>query len=289
MPKLINLTAVNTRELTQRLVDAIEYPYTIDEKRAMIQWLLEARLDLPRSQILAGTRVTAKVEVFTRELERLNRGEPLQYILGYTEFRGRRFRVSPDVLIPRPETELLVDLALKSLQGLEQPSIWDIGTGSGCIAVTLALELSQARVYASDVSGTALVMARHNATQLSAPVEFFQHDIIEDDAQLRQLDAVVSNPPYIPRAEQSALSATVTTHEPHLALFVPDDDPLLFHRVIAQKSRKSLKAGGLIILEINEALGNPAADVLVSSGYRHVSSQRDLDGKDRFVTGRWLG
>lgn len=280
---------MNTRDLTQHLLEGILYPYTIDEKRAMVQWLLEDRLGLSPSQVLSGTLVTADVEGFVPDLTRLNNGEPLQHILGYAEFRGRRFQVNRDVLIPRPETELLIDLVIAQLEDVRLPAIWDIGTGSGCIAVTLALELSNARVFASDISVRALQVAQHNAATLGADVEFAQHNILEDAVQLSPRDAVVSNPPYIRRAEQSAMAASVTMHEPHEALFVPDDDPLLFHRVIAEKSRDVLKAGGLLLLEIHEALGNPTAAVLASVGYQDVGLHRDLDRKDRFVTGRWPG
>jgi len=255
------------------------------EKRAIVHWILENRLGLSRSQILIGTPVRAAYADFTPEIQRLNQGEPLQYILGYSEFLGRRFEVSAAVLIPRPETELMIEIALETLTPLQGPRIWDIGTGSGCIAVTLALELKNARVYGSDVSKAALEVARGNAARFGADVEFVQHNILEDPVSLEQLDAIVSNPPYIRSSERSGMSSSVTGHEPETALFVPDEDPLLFHRVIADKSLKALNHGGLLVLEINEALGPASAAALSRSGFQDVAIRKDLDGKDRFVFG----
>lgn len=257
-----------------------------DEKEAIIYWVMEHELRLSRAEVLSGKSVTIDESKLSGIIQRLNRDEPVQYILGEAEFYGRKFMVSPDVLIPRPETEVLVQFVVDYFQSQNQNlSILDIGTGSGCIAVTLALELPMAVLVATDVSAAGLKVAKSNADRLKAKVHFHQHDILRQALSFGALDAVVSNPPYILDSEKNTVAKNVIYHEPASALFVPDAEPLVFHKAIAQQAGKALKAGGLLITEINEKLGRETADLVKSLGYSDVEVINDLSGRNRFVSG----
>lgn len=214
------------------------------------------------------------------DMDRLLSHEPVQYVLGYEEFCGRRFRVSPAVLIPRPETELLVEKALSLLRpGMR---VLDLCTGSGCIAWSLALGCPGLEVVGVDISDDALEVARGQFGEL-AP-EFLRADVLDPaSAQaFGEFDLIVSNPPYILERERSAMRSNVLDYEPSLALFVPDDDPLLFYRAIARWASLSLRRGGSCIVEINETLGPQTAQVF-SQGFRNVGIIRDLSGRNRFI------
>ncbi|MCD8031279.1 MAG: peptide chain release factor N(5)-glutamine methyltransferase [Bacteroides sp.] len=219
-------------------------------------------------------------------VSRLRRNEPIQYICGSTEFLGRSFRVTPAVLIPRPETEELVERVLK-----ENPSggrLLDIGTGSGCIAVSLAVRWPQAEVYAWGVSAEALRVAADNAARLGAKVFFSVQDVFGPSvASPASLDIIVSNPPYIAESEKSAMEPNVLEWEPSQALFVPDTDPLRFYRRIAEVGQSMLVAGGKVYLEINRAYGTETASLFESFGYHSIRILPDLSGNDRIVTAIW--
>jgi release factor glutamine methyltransferase len=273
-------------QIHHHLVKALTLKVSEEEKRAMILWLMHEKLGLSRTDILTGKETNATTAQFDEALRRLNLEEPLQYILGKAEFYGRTFEVNPSVLIPRPETELLVQYILDAVGKSTKGTLLDICTGSGCIAITLALELPGLDVRATDVSSAALEVARRNATSLGANIQFERHDILKEPLPTNRLNVVVSNPPYIPNSEAETLKENITAHEPRLALFVPDEDPLLFHRTIAQKAMKSLNPGGLIIMEIHENFGTKTAAVLQVLGYSDVKILKDLDSKDRFVSGR---
>lgn len=277
---------VNSRQLFQQLVRDLTIAAPGDEKEAIIYWVMEHQFSLSRSEVLSRKSVAVDDLKLSSILQRLNQDEPLQYILGEAEFYGRKFKVSSDVLIPRPETELLAQFIVEHFHGRDQsPSILDIGTGSGCLSITLALEIPMATLIATDVSAAALAMANTNAGRLNAKVQFHQHDILKNELTFGTLDAVVSNPPYILDNERITLARNVIHHEPGLALFVPDDDPLVFHKAIARKTLKALKEGGLLITEINEKLGRQTADLFQSLGYADVGIIKDLHGKNRFVSG----
>jgi release factor glutamine methyltransferase len=279
---------VDSRQLFQQLISDLLIAEPIGEKESIIYWVMEHQLGLSRAEVLSGKLILPDETRLREIIQRLNRNEPLQYILEEAEFYGRTFSVGPSVLIPRPETEILVQLAIDHFKGCDQNiSILDIGTGSGCIAITLALELSHATVTATDVSTAALVTAKTNSERLKAKIQFHQHNILQDELIFGQLDAVVSNPPYIPEHERITLSKNVIDFEPGTALFVPDAVPLVFHSVIATKARKTLKSGGLLITEINEGLGRETYDLYASLGYSDVRVIKDLGGKDRFVSGIW--
>ncbi|MCD8079924.1 MAG: peptide chain release factor N(5)-glutamine methyltransferase [Bacteroides sp.] len=224
--------------------------------------------------------------ILDNTVSRLRRNEPIQYICGSTEFLGHSFRVTPAVLIPRPETEELVERILK-----ENPSpgrLLDIGTGSGCIAVSLAVQWPQAEVYAWDISTEALRVAADNAACLGAKVSFSVQDVFGPPvASPVPLDIIVSNPPYIAESEKSTMEPNVLGWEPSQALFVPDTDPLCFYRRIAEIGPSMLVAGGKVYLEINRAYGKETAFLFESFGYHSIRILPDLSGNDRIVTAIW--
>ena len=215
-------------------------------------------------------------------LQRLSRFEPLQYIEGRTLFLGREFWVAPGVLIPRPETEELVELMLKEIPA--DARILDVGTGSGCIAISLAKELPDALVTAWDVSPEALSVARVNARKLQADVRFVECDVLACQVdEVGLYDVIVSNPPYVTEAEKADMEPNVLQWEPSLALFVLDDDPLRFYRRIAVLGRDMLADGGRLYFEINRAYGREMVEMLRTMGYVGVRVEKDLSQNDRFV------
>lgn len=215
-------------------------------------------------------------------LQRLSRFEPLQYIEGRTLFLGREFGVAPGVLIPRPETEELVELMLKEIPA--DARILDVGTGSGCIAISLAKELPDALVTAWDVSPEALSVARVNARKLQSNVRFVECDVLACQVdEVGLYDVIVSNPPYVTEAEKADMEPNVLQWEPSLALFVPDDDPLRFYRRIAVLGRSMLADGGRLYFEINRAYGREMVEMLRAMGYVGVRVEKDLSQNDRFV------
>lgn len=222
----------------------------------------------------------------TRRLAAMSRrladGEPLQYVLGKARFAGRSFRVGPGVLIPRPETEELAEWAATEWEG-RPARVLDAGTGSGCIAVTLALRLPEAEVEAWDVSEEALAFARRNAADCGASVRFERRDLLDPPPGDRRFEVIVSNPPYVRERERVGMSPTVWKHEPPQALFVPDDDPLLFYRALARLAHACLAPGGRIYLETNEAYGAATASLLRQAGFAHVRLRQDAFGKDRMA------
>ncbi len=216
-------------------------------------------------------------------LTRIKAGEPVRYVTGYTFFMGRRFMVNADVLIPRPETEELVAMITERWRGVEGLRLTDIATGSGVIAITLAEELG-AEALGLDVSAGALAMARENGRRLGCErVRFCECDILECHS-LECADVIVSNPPYVRDSERQGMSDTVLGYEPHSALFVPDNDPLLFYRKIASLAASALSPGGMLYFEINEAFGAETADLCVRAGLSDVGIERDMFGKERFVS-----
>lgn len=216
-------------------------------------------------------------------ITRLLRHEPLQYILGKARFHGHSFAVTPAVLIPRPETEQLVDMIIDQNPGSDLQVI-DLGTGSGCIAISLARALKFAQVTATDISRDALAIAQHNAQELKTRVRFVEQDIFNCSTPLEAWDIIVSNPPYITESEKTAMEPNVLNYEPHGALFVPDNDPMLYYRPIAAYAIRALKNGGRLYLEINSAMGALVSDTLARAGMRNIQVYNDFNGNARFVT-----
>lgn len=223
-------------------------------------------------------------------LTRLQTGEPLQYILGHTEFYGLPFKVNPSVLIPRPETEELVEWILTEVgsRQLAVGSILDIGTGSGCIPVTLKKHLPQANVSTVDISAGAINTAKQNAALNKVEVHFIKDDILNPtDSSLvtTHYSLIVSNPPYVTLHDKTQMHRNVTDFEPHTALFVPEDDPLIFYKAIADFALKNLRPEGLLFFEINESLGNETAEMLKDKGFKNVELRKDMSGRDRMIKG----
>lgn len=280
----------NSKTVFQDFIANITLKESHDEIKSIAYLVLAKILRLDRTDILAAKPLELDSEqekALYTIAQRINKHEPIQYILGEAEFFGRMFKVNRAVLIPRPETEYLIyeTLHYTNLHKKHAPKILDIGTGSGCIPVTLKKELPEATVAATDISTEALAIAKENAAMLNASVDFLQHDILRQDIPLGGLDVIVSNPPYIAQTEEALMNRNVLQYEPHLALFVPDDDALKFYKAIAAKAREALNDGGLLITEINERFGNETAAIFKVNRFRDVAIIKDLDGKDRIVKG----
>ena len=225
---------------------------------------------------------TKKRQLLENAVRRLQNNEPLQYVLGTVLFQGLRLFVAPGVLIPRPETEELVERILKEHSGAS--NILDIGTGSGCIALSLAKKIPGATVEAWDVSAEALKIARRNNKMIGANVRFRQIDVLSSGNIRGKFDLIVSNPPYVTESEKKEMDKNVLDWEPASALFVPDSDPLLFYRRIATLGLELLLPGGQLFFEINQAYGSEIARLLKDTGYRNVRISKDLFNNDRFAT-----
>ncbi len=253
-------------------------------------WLLESLYGKSRSDIIMDRPLPLNQqdrEQLEEMLKRLEQHEPIQYVLGEAPFYEHTFKVSPAVLIPRPETEELVHLICQRHAREQSLHLLDIGTGSGCIAISLALCLPGAEVSAVDISSAALEVARENARLLGATIHFFEQDILQGlPSGLSQPDIIVSNPPYVRELEKSLMKPNVMDWEPHTALFVEDTDPLLFYRRISRLATTQLKEKGWLYFEINEAYGAQVADMLKADGFREVGVLQDLQGKDRMVQAR---
>lgn len=221
-------------------------------------------------------------------LAQLITGKPLQYILGHTEFYGLPFKINSSVLIPRPETEELVDWVLKSdLSKTDNINILDIGTGSGCIAISLKKNLPKADVWAIDISTNALSVAKENAELNQVDINLIAADILQAPSTFHLLPStfnlIISNPPYVTPADKELMHKNVTDFEPHAALFVPQNDPLLFYKAIANMAIEKLAAGGSLFFEINESYGDDTVNMLKQKHFRQVELRQDMSGRDRMV------
>ncbi|CCH54710.1 modification methylase, HemK family [Fibrisoma limi BUZ 3] len=274
------------KPLYQQLTQQIK-GYPPEEAREMAFMLLDHYFGLRKTDVLTDKPLPPnRTEPdWSQIVSRLNQQEPIQHVIGTTIFCGLEFEVSPDVLIPRPETEDLVRLIMHDFaERTDLVKILDIGTGSGCIAVTLARFIPQADVMGWDVSDKALAMARRNADQLNADVTFEKQDILNvTDTELRKFDCVVSNPPYVTRSEAAAMDRNVLDYEPGLALFVDDSDPLVFYKAVADFCTRHLTKDGACYVEINERFGEATRQVFEERGFRQIQVYKDIHGKDRSV------
>ena len=229
----------------------------------------------------------AQQQILTAICE-LKKYRPIQYILGETKFYGLPFEVCPDVLIPRPETEELVDWIVRGYDKSAPLSIVDIGTGSGCIAISLKTNFNRANVWAIDISEPALTVARRNAEKNGTVINFLLKDVLNDGMmgfERSSIDVIVSNPPYVTPSEKSYMLPNVLDYEPHCALFTPENDPLIYYKCIASFGKKCLKVGGKIFFEINEAYLDKMAEVLNEHGYSKITPRKDINDKWRMILG----
>jgi release factor glutamine methyltransferase len=278
---------MNSKQLFNDFVSRIK---TSDRDEAIaIAYLVFRDLgQLSRTDILADKPVSHfPLQKLEEVINELNYGKPIQYILGREDFYGRSFIVNNAVLIPRPETEELVKqvISVVKANNWTKPKILDVGTGSGCIPITLALEIANSDVYATDISADALAVARKNASGLNASVQFFQHDILTEKLTISALDIITSNPPYIAASEKDLMNKNVLEFEPHLALFVSDQDPLIFYKALLSQAQATLKSGGLLIVEINERFGDEVKNLFDHEGFSNTIIIKDLSGKSRMVSG----
>lgn len=271
--------------------DSLKELYPLSEVNGFVRLIMERVCHIPPHHFLfcKDKALPEDQKVHIQEIvERLKQMEPIQYALGVADFYGMEFEVNPSVLIPRPETEELCELVIRESKKREN-RILDIGTGSGCIAITLCKHLKQAEAIAIDISEEALQVARRNAkrNQIAlTTLTFMQADIFKPDVEWSfrgYFDTIVSNPPYVMEKEKAEMERNVLDYEPALALFVPDNDPMLYYRRIAAIGQKKLSHGGKIYVEINAQCGEQVAEILKQELYKNIKIIQDLSGKDRIV------
>jgi len=280
------------KKYREYFINSLEDLYPIEELQSIFYLLASKYLNLSRIDIALqfDDTLTSDEEInFNQAIDRLKIYEPVQYILEETDFFGYPFLVNKQVLIPRPETEELVAWIIEDVKEKET-TLLDIGTGSGCIAISLAKKLNDASVTAIDVSKEAIDVAKKNSAQNHTKIEFMEVDVLhfKDNVELQQklnskFDIIVSNPPYVRIKEQELMRPNVLKHEPDLALYVANETPLLFYKKIVQLSNLYLKAGGRLYFEINEYLGNELKKMLMEEGFKHVQIKKDMFGKDRMI------
>ena len=287
----------------EELWHRLTHIYDAGEAKAIVRWVLDARFDMSWTDILCG-KVTELSAHDQTELEkivlRLEKGEPVQYIIGVADFCGRQFHVEPGVLIPRPETAELCRMVIEEREISQKGQsplceILDIGTGSGCIAITLALELPDAKVTAWDISDEALRIADGNAKSLGANVTFEHCDVLDSSlftlhsslftlhSSLPSWDLIVSNPPYIQPIECDEMAKNVLDYEPQIALFAPEDNPIVFYQRIGDYAWQHLNPGGLLFFELNPLTADQVCDSLRTTGFMEIEIRKDQFGKNRFL------
>ncbi len=265
-------------ETAHKLADV----YEPREAKGVSKLLLEDVFGVHQMDFLMNEESKIDEKELKMYVNRLLNYEPIQYVTGAAHFYGRKFKMETGVLIPRPETEELVRLIIDQ-NDVNQPRILDVGIGCGCIAISLALELS-ATVYGIDITEKALKLAEVNSKRLGSDCEFITCDILEADPSVKELDVLVSNPPYIPNRDKSAMHQNVLDFEPEDALFVPDDDPLKFYNRISEFGKTALKSTGKLYFEIHEEYGDELKSLVKKLGYTNVCIHQDMQGKDRILS-----
>ena len=274
------------REVIDRIRRAIAPLYEPREAEQIARRFVFERCGITLTQYAVAPEAQADIPDLEESVRQLAAGRPVQYVLAHTEFCGMTFEVGEGVLIPRPETEELV--AAAAAEAVAGTAALDVGTGSGCIAVSLARLIPDARVTAVDLSPQALAVARRNAVRLGAEVRFVQADALAGLHELPDaaFDLIVSNPPYVPQSDLPAMHVNVREYEPHEALLVPDDDPLRFYRAIARAGRRTLRPGGRLYFEIYERFAEAMRRMLGEEGYTDTEVREDLNGKPRMTCSR---
>ncbi|WP_162910797.1 peptide chain release factor N(5)-glutamine methyltransferase [Hymenobacter oligotrophus] len=282
-------------QLTDQLTQALLPLYPAPEASSIAGIVVEHMLHLSPLQrrVQAADAVPADAQASAQAaLGRLLQHEPVQYVLGVAPFLDMELLVTPATLIPRSETEELVQLIVQEQASKQGLRVLDVGTGSGCIPIGLARQLPTSQVWGLDISAEALAVAQQNGQRYAPQVQWLQADILQADPpglEARSLDVLVSNPPYVRESEQALMRPNVLQYEPHTALFVPDNDPLVFYRRLTNLGRQLLKAGGAIYFEINEALPHETVALLEQAGYQQARALPDLTGRARMVRATWLG
>ena len=263
--------------------------YDAGEAESFFYLILEEKHQLKRIDLALNPNLTfsnEEIQLWNTILKQLQQEIPIQYLLGKTSFYGLNFDVNPSVLIPRPETEELVEWIIGDCfvpRNDKDLKILDIGTGSGCIAISLAKNIPNAQVFAIDVSESALATAKKNAQINKVNVTFIQKNILETDDLEQQFDIIVSNPPYVRKLEKQEIKKNVLDNEPHLALFVEDNDALLFYKKIAELAQKNLSQNGQLFFEINQYLGKEMIDLLEKMSFKNIELRQDIYGNDRMI------
>ncbi|OUD36400.1 peptide chain release factor N(5)-glutamine methyltransferase [Flavobacterium sp. FPG59] len=281
------------KEYRTQFIQDLTALYGEDEAESFFYLILENQQRLKRIDLALQPDLilsTDALKVWDQFLQQLKNEIPVQYVLGSTSFFGLDFEVNTNVLIPRPETEELVEWILNSLQSTvtnQKVKIIDIGTGSGCIAISLAKNIPHAHVTALDVSVDALVTAQKNAQNNQVTVAFKNQNILETYDLQEQFDVIVSNPPYVRNLEKVEIKKNVLDYEPHLALFVENENPLIFYKKIAELAQKNLKPNGFLFFEINQYLGKETVDLLENLNFKNIELRKDIYGNDRMVAANW--
>ncbi|CAM4046039.1 peptide chain release factor N(5)-glutamine methyltransferase [Flavobacterium antarcticum] len=292
---------MNAKLYRTKFIEALEPIHGMDEAESFFYLILEDKHKMKRIDLALNTDFEFSgdaINVWENLITELKKEIPIQYLLGNTEFYGLPFAVNENVLIPRPETEELVDWIIteekkierfkdRRIEGLQDLKILDIGTGSGCIAISLAKNIPYAKVFAIDVSPEALQVAKLNAEQNKVEVIFLEKDILQTGDLMEQFDIIVSNPPYVRNLEKHEIKANVLENEPHLALFVDDFDALIFYRKIALWATKNLNNGGQLFFEINQYLGNEMIQLLNELSFSDIELRKDIYGNDRMTRAVW--
>lgn len=285
----MNCPSNNLKTIVAYYAAKIATIYPEEESRQIVWMLVENFFNVNRLMLSVNQDLRlneSELLIFHNACEEILRHTPVQYVIGKANFCGLSFELNTSILIPRPETEQLTQLILKKIPVNPIPiHILDIGTGSGCIAVTLKKERPDCEIYACDINRNALQTAQKNAERHNALVHFFHYDILSTDnlSSVPEMDVIISNPPYIPFSEKLAMRSNVLLHEPETALFVPDEDPLLFYKAIAKIAREKLADGGKIFFEINEKFGNKTTEILRQYGFINIIIENDFRGKVRFA------
>lgn len=280
---------MNIKEYRTQFIQELTLIYDAGEAESFFYLILEEKKQLKRIDLALHPDLffsEEEIGVWNAILEQLQQEIPIQYLLGKTSFYGLDFEVNAAVLIPRPETEELVEWILESQKSKpesQKVKILDIGTGSGCIAISLAKNLPDATVFALDVSEEALATAKKNAKNNSVNVTFIHQNILETEDLLQQFDIIVSNPPYVRNLEKEEIKKNVLENEPHLALFVADNDALVFYKKIAQLAQKNLLSNGQLYFEINQYLGKEMVNLLEKMNFKTVDLRKDIYGNDRMT------
>lgn len=280
---------MTVKELRKDFIESLSGLYEPEEASTFFYMLSEKILSLRRVDVaLALGQIVDQAELlnFIDARKKLERQIPIQYILGDTVFYGFSFKVNQDVLIPRPETEELVEWILRDYQAdknTRRQRILDIGTGSGCIAIAIAKMLPEAEVYAMDISENALKIAQSNAQDNDVDINFIKSDILQLDSLDTTFDIIVSNPPYVRQLEKQEMKPNVLENEPHIALFVSDHNPLIFYEKITELAQKSLGEKGVLYFEINQYLGNETKNMIREKGFSSVDLRKDFNTNDRMI------